>query len=396
MTGPLLAVNAGSSSLKFALYETQGARLGARIARGLVDFRRTEPVLRLDDASGRREEPAGAISGPADPHLGAVLLHTVEARYRLGAPVAVGHRIVHGGDAFVDPQPLDAPALAGLEALAPFAPGHQPANLAFVRSLAARWPGVPQIGCFDTAFHHAMPAVARRFALPRALEDAGLKRYGFHGLSYAAIHETLAEVAPATARGRVIVAHLGSGASLCAMENGRSIDTTMGLTALDGLPMATRCGALDPGVVLYLIRERGLSVDAVERMLYGDSGLLGLSGLSGDMRSLLDSDSPAAAAAIEHFAFRAAREIGALAASLGGLDALVFTGGIGENAPAIRMAIAARCAWLGVDLDPAANDAGEDRIGRGPVAVWRLATDEERMIARLSLDHLAQSGRRLT
>lgn len=388
MTGPLLAVNAGSSSLKFALYETDGPALGKRIARGLVDFRRAAPSLRLDDASGRSEEPAGPIAGPADPRLGDVLLQALERRYRLDAPVAVGHRIVHGGDAFVDPQPLDHAALGALEAFAPFAPGHQPANLAFVRSLAARWPGIPQIGCFDTAFHHAMPAVARRFALPRALEDAGLKRYGFHGLSYAAIHETLAERAPDLARGRVIVAHLGSGASLCAMENGRSVDTTMGLTAIDGLPMATRCGALDPGVVLHLIRERGLSADAVEHMLYAESGLLGLSGLSGDMRTLLDSDTPEAAAAIEHFTFRAAREIGALAASLGGLDALVFTGGIGENAPAIRAAIARRCGWLGVALDAAANDEGVDRIGHGPVEVWRLATDEERMIARLSLGRL--------
>lgn len=382
MTRSLLAVNSGSSSLKFALYETDGRVLGDRVARGLVDFRRAEPTLRLDDGE---ESPAGSIAGPADPRLAALLLRTVEDRYHLGAPVAVGHRIVHGGEGFVDPVPLDAVALDALDTLAPFAPGHQPANLAFVRAMADRWPDVPQIGCFDTAFHHAMPATARCFALPRRPETEGIRRYGFHGLSYASIHETLARVAPALARGRVVVAHLGSGASLCAMRNGLSVDTTMGLTALDGLPMATRCGTLDPGVVLHLIRERGMTAEAVEHMLYADSGLLGMSGFSGDMRTLLASEAPEAADAVEHFVFRIAREIGALAASLGGIDGLVFTGGIGENSHQIRAAVTERCAWLGLALDPAANAAGRDRIGQGWAEVWRIATDEERVIARAAL-----------
>lgn len=308
-------------------------------------------------------------------------------RHLNGSPLAaVGHRIVHGGD-FTKPMRLDEATLTTLAGLSPLAPLHQPHNLAAVTALAKLRPGLIQVGCFDTAFHHSMDDTARRFGLPRRLEASGLKRYGFHGLSYEYIAGRLAEIEPEMAGGRIIVAHLGSGASLCALRNGRSIDTTMSFTPLDGLVMGTRCGALDPGVILYLIQTAGMNADAVQDLLYDQSGLLGVSGISADMRVLLGNDACSAREAIELFVYRAAREIGALSASLGGLDGIVFTGGIGENAPTIRAAIAARLAWQGLALDEAANREGKITISAQGSAVmaWCIPTDEESVIARQTL-----------
>ncbi len=352
--GLVLTLNAGSSSLKYALFGDK------RIAQGKSEGVSANYDAMLDDVLKWTEE-----------HLGGNIL------------TGAGHRIVHGGE-LADPILLDDAALTRLDALAPLAPLHQPHNLAAVRALAELRPGLPQVGCFDTAFHRTMDATARRFGLPRALEDSGIRRYGFHGLSYEYISGRLREVAPAQAGGRIIIAHLGSGASLCALRDGRSIDTTMSFTPLDGLVMGTRCGALDPGVLLYLMQARGMDAVGLQDLLYDKSGLLGVSDISGDMRLLLASGDARAREAIELFVYRAAREIGALGASLGGLDGIVFTGGIGENSAVIRAAIAARMGWLGLTLDAAANGAGAIRISAAdsPVWAWAIPTDEEAVIAR--------------
>jgi acetate kinase len=296
----------------------------------------------------------------------------------------VGHRVVHGGTEFSAPVRIDDAVLAKLERLCPLAPLHQPHNLAGIRAIAARRPDLPQVACFDTAFHRTHPELADWFALPRRFHDDGIRRYGFHGLSYEYIARTLPAVAPELADARVVVAHLGNGASMCAMRAGRSLDSTMSFTALDGLPMGTRCGALDPGVVLHLNRAYGMDADAIEAMLYHECGLKGVSGISNDMRDLEASDDPAAAQAIDLFVWHVARELGALAAVLGGLEGIVFTAGIGEHAPAIRARVCALAAWLGVTLDPAANQAGGPRISAAGsrVAVFAIPTDEEQMIAR--------------
>jgi acetate kinase len=350
----VLTLNAGSSSLKYALFGD------SRIAQG-----------KSEGIHGNYDVLLGDVLKWADDHLDG------------GALTAVGHRIVHGGD-FTQAVLLDEATMTALTALAPLAPLHQPHNLAAVRALAKLRPGLPQVGCFDTAFHQTMDATARRFGLPQALEKSGIRRYGFHGLSFEYIAGRLREIAPAQASGRIIIAHLGSGASLCALKAGRSIDTTMSFTPLDGLVMATRCGALDPGVLLYLMQARGMDAAGLQELLYHRSGLLGVSGISDDMRVLLVSDDAGARAAIELFVWCAAREIGALSASLGGLDGIVFTGGIGENAHRIRAAIAARMAWLGLTLDDVANRAGNLAISTAESATfaWVIPTDEEAVIAR--------------
>jgi len=273
--------------------------------------------------------------------------------------------------------------LRALEALVPLAPLHQPPNLAPIRKLLEARPDLPQVACFDTAFHRSQPVVAQMFGLPKEYYDEGVRRYGFHGLSYQYIARALKDMSPAAAVGRTVVAHIGSGVSMCALAGGRSVATTMGFSALDGCPMGTRTGALDPGVVLYLMRDRGMSIDDVERLLYRESRLLGISGASSDMRELLGSAAPAARLAVDYLVYRLARELGSLAAALGGLDALVFTAGIGENSPAIRQRLCERAAWLGIDLDPVANVRGGPRVSResSRVSVWRLPTNEERMIA---------------
>jgi acetate kinase len=397
MTAAVLSLNAGSSSLKFALWEAGAAGSPRLVARGQVEAIATAPRLIVRDAAGATLEDRRWPAGQALGHEAFLPMLFDWADRRLGTDtlVGVGHRIVHGGRRFAAPVRIDDAVLADLEALTPLAPLHQPHNVAVVRAAAQARPKAPQVACFDTAFHQSQPPVATRFALPRTFEAEGVRRYGFHGLSYEFVARRLAEVDPMVSGGRVIAAHLGNGASLCAMKSGTSLDTTMGFSAADGLVMGTRCGALDPGVILYLMQARGFGAAAIEDLIYRRSGLLGVSGLSGDMRTLLASGATAAKEAIELFVYRLAREAGALAGVLGGLDGLVFTAGIGENAPAIRAAVGERLAWLGVEIDPEANLANAAVISTSSsrVLVRIIPTDEERMIALHVLELLAGEAR---
>jgi acetate kinase len=295
--------------------------------------------------------------------------------------------VVHGGLLYSHPVRVDAQVLEDLAQFIPLAPLHQPHNLTPIRLLQERQPTLPQVACFDTAFHRAQPELAQMFALPRDLHDAGVRRYGFHGLSYEYIASRLPQLDPKAAQGRTVVLHLGNGASMCALAGGRSVASTMGFTAVDGLPMGTRCGAIDPGVILYLMDQRGMDARAIEKLIYNQSGLLGVSGVSSDMRTLLASTEPRAALAVDLYVYRIGRELGSLAAALGGLDALVFTGGIGENSAEIRARVCRAAAWLGVALDESANQAGGPRIGTAgsATAAWVLPTNEELMIARHTL-----------
>jgi acetate kinase len=372
-------VNAGSSSIKFALFDT-AANLAPTV-RGEIEDLSAEPRLIARDAAGQVLIDKTLAAG-FDLALH-TLLDFADAHLGRDGLAAVGHRIVHGGADHIAPEPVTPALLAALEALTPLDPLHMPANLAPMRAVASARPRLAQVACFDTAFHHTMPAVATRIALPRTISDAGVRRYGFHGLSYEYIAGRLSG---RLAAGRVIVAHLGSGASMCAMRGGVSIETTTGFSALDGLVMATRCGLLDPGVVLYL-GQQGHSFSDLEDMLYRHSGLLGVSGISGDVRLLLASEDPHAREALDLFSYRIAGETGSLVSALGGLDGFVFTAGIGENAPAIRAAVCARLEWLGVRLDPVANAAGADRISApdSAIDVRVIATNEEAMIARHTL-----------
>lgn len=383
----LLCLNAGSSSIKFSLYRVGAA--AALEAHGQVEGIGAHPHFLAKAGDGatlaERRWPEGAALG----HDGALrmLMDWIAAELADGALLAVGHRVVHGGTRFHAPALVTPALLDELAALSPLAPLHQPHNLAAIHACQAIRPGLPQVACFDTAFHRRQPDVATRFALPRALTQAGVRRYGFHGLSYDFVSRQLRALDPVLASGRVIIAHLGNGASLCAVRDGCSLDTTMGFTALDGLMMGTRCGSLDPGVVLYLLREKGMDPAAIEHLLYHECGLLGVSGLSSDMRELQASDAPEAREAIDLYVYRIARDIGALTSALEGLDGLVFTAGIGENAPSIRAAVCARLGWLGVRLDPAANAVGAPVISApdSGVAVRVIPTDEERMIAEQTL-----------
>ncbi len=324
--------------------------------------------------------------GEAPGHDGAIayLLDFLRGELSGHRLLAVGHRVVHGGVEFDRPVRVDADVLARLDRLVPLAPLHQPHNLAPIRALLARAPALPQVACFDTSFHRAMPAVAQAYALPPAITDRGVRRYGFHGLSYEYIASVLPRFEPAAAQGRVVVAHLGNGASMCAIRAGRSVASTMGFTALEGLPMGTRSGSLDPGVLLYLMDELAMDARAIEKLLYTQSGLLGVSGVSSDMRTLLASDDPRARFAIELFAYRIGRELGSLAAALGGLDTLVFTGGIGEHAAPVRERVLRAAAWVGVELDAAANAAHGPRLSTAGsrASAWVIPTNEELMIAR--------------
>lgn len=380
-----LVLNAGSSSLKFCVYQRPASAEWKLAARGQVEGIGTAPRLAAKDGAGQRLVD---IRLGADVRDGAGALEALagwlRTQYQGGRVLGVGHRVVHGGSRYSRPTLVTSEVLSELRSLIPLAPLHQPHNLAAIESVADRLPGVPQVACFDTGFHQGRPAVAELVPLPRETCRAGLQRYGFHGLSYEYIASVLPQIAPEIARSRVIVAHLGSGASLCAMHDGKSVDTTLGFTALDGLCMGTRPGALDPGVVLYLFQTLGLTAGEVETILYKKSGLLGISGMSNDMRVLLESDAPPARLAVDYFVYRAAKEIGALAAVLGGIDALVFTGGIGENSPEIRRRIADASAWLGLELDPTANARAFTRISTAAsaVSVWVVPTNEELMIAR--------------
>jgi len=392
MAEAILVFNAGSSSIKFALFEIDAAARLSPHLHGLLEGIGTAPHLLVREAQGKtlHEQfwPVGAALSHED--LLTPLLDLIEAEGGRERLRAVSHRVVHGGARHFRPAVVDAALLEELERLTPLAPLHQPHNLAPIRAIAALRPGLPQIACFDTAFHRTMPVRAERFPLPRALFDEGIRRYGFHGISYAYIARRLAELAPDLAAGRVIAAHLGNGASLCAMAGGRSVDTTMGFTALDGLMMGTRSGTIDPGVVIDLIRRFGHTPESVEDLLYRHSGLLGVSGISSDMRTLLASSVPRAAEAVDLFAYRAAREMGGLMAVLGGVDGIVFTGGIGEHAAPVRARILAHFGWTGLRLDAEANARGEVVISapESPIRVLVIPTDEERMLAEYALAHL--------
>jgi len=385
MRDAILVLNAGSSSIKFSLFADDGADLALQ-CRGQIEGLFTAPHFTARDANGAKLTEKSWGEGHRLGHEGA-LAHLREflrgelADFRLAG---IGHRVVHGGLEFTRPVRLDAAVLAKLEKFVPLAPLHQPHNLAPIRMLLEGAPEVAQVACFDTSFHRTNPEIAQRFAIPAELHDAGVRRYGFHGLSY----EYIASVLPAhdaqAAGGRTVVLHLGNGASMCALEGGKSVASTMGFTAVDGLPMGTRCGAIDPGVLLYLMDERGMDARAIEKLIYQQSGLLGVSGISSDMRTLLASAEPRAKLAVDLYLYRIRRELGSLAAALGGLDAIVFTAGIGENSAAIRARVLEDAAWLGVKPSLRANARGGPRISaaRSRVSAWAIPTNEERMIAR--------------
>ena len=381
----IAVLNAGSSSIKFSLFVERGEALEP-VARGQAEGLYTAPKFVAKDASGRVLAEKAWGEGEKLGHDGALdhLVAFVRSELKDHRLAAVGHRVVHGGLEYAEPVRVDAGIVAALEKYVPLAPLHQPHNLAPIRALLQRAPDLPQVACFDTAFHRGAPEVAQAFALPRPITDRGVRRYGFHGLSYEYVAQVLPQRDSRAAAGRTVVLHLGNGASMCALNAGKSVATTMGFTAADGLPMGTRCGSLDPGVMLYLMDELGMDTRALEKLIYQQSGLLGVSGISSDMRALLASSDPRAGAAVDLFVYRIARELGSLAAALGGLDAVVFTAGIGENSAALRERVCKDASWLGVALDTEANQRGEPRIStRGSrMEAWVIPTNEELMIAR--------------
>lgn len=385
MNDAIVVLNAGSSSIKFSHYVAHGESLELDL-RGQIEGLYTKARFVAKGPDGRVKAGKTWNEGVALDHAGALeylvgFLQEAVADCRL---VGVGHRVVHGGLEYSHPVRVDAGVLEVLDRFVPLAPLHQPNNLAPIRMLMERAPDLPQVACFDTAFHRTNPDLAQRFALPVELHDAGVRRYGFHGLSYEYVASVLPDIDLNAARGRCIVLHLGNGASMCAMSNGRSLASTMGFTAVDGLPMGTRCGSLDPGVIPYLIEQQGMDTQAVEDLIYNKSGLLGVSGLSSDMRTLLGSDQPRARLAIDLYVYRIGRELGSLAAALGGLDAIVFTAGIGEHAAPIRERVLQAARWLGVHIDGTANLTGGPRISSlgSAVSAWVVPTNEELMIAR--------------
>ena len=385
MSDAILVLNAGSSSIKFSVFLVQSDRLEL-LLNGQTEGLYTAPRFKAKDAAGEALEGREWDKGTRLGHDGAIehligFLRGHRGDHRL---IAIGHRVVHGGLNYAEPTLVNANVLTNLEKLVPLAPLHQPHNLAPIRIVAERTPDMPQVACFDTAFHRAQPELAQAFALPPVITDRGVRRYGFHGLSYEYIASALPGIDAKAAAGRVIVAHLGNGASMCAIKAGKSMASTMGFTAVDGLPMGTRSGALDPGVVLYLMDEMKMDTRAIEKLIYQESGLLGVSGISSDMRALLESKEPRAKFAVDLFVYRIGRELGSLAAALGGLDAVVFTGGIGERAVAIRERVCRDAGWLGIELDPAANGKDGPRISTtaSRVPAWVMPTNEELMIAR--------------
>ena len=398
MNEAIVVLNAGSSSLKFSAFACS-ADLPLVVTGQVAGLHTASARFVAKDAQGNT---LVSESWPTDvwhDHAAALahVLEWLQGEYgQAYRPWAVCHRVVHGGMHYAAPVRVDARVLASLEKLVPLAPLHQPHNLAPIRSLLARAPELPQVACFDTAAHRSNPPLAQAFALPREFTEAGVRRYGFHGLSYEYIASVLPQYDERAAAGRTVVMHLGNGASMCALQGGRSIASTMGFTALDGLPMGTRSGALDPGVVLYLMDHHGMNARAIEKLLYSQSGLLGVSGISSDMRELLASGDPAAREAVDLFAYRIGRELGSLAAALGGLDAIVFTAGIGEHAAALREQVCRQAAWLGVELDPAANATHGPRISTpgSATAAWVIPTNEELMMARHTLALLAREGAR--
>jgi acetate kinase len=385
MADVILVLNAGSSSIKFSAFDAQTPEL-ALVLRGQIEGLFSSPRFVAFDAAGVQTGSQAWGDGVHLEHAEAVayigaFLREHQAGHRL---VAIGHRVVHGGARFTGPVLVNADVLAELDKLTPLAPLHQPHNLKPIRIIAEREPTIPQVACFDTAFHTTQSELAQAFALPASVTARGVRRYGFHGLSYEYIASVLPEIAPAAAHGRTVVAHLGNGASLCAMSARRSVASTMGFTALDGLMMGTRSGSLDPGVILYLLDELNMTTREVEDLLYRQSGLLGVSGISGDMRALLASNDPRARFAIDLYAYRIGRELGSLIAALQGIDALVFTAGIGEHAAPVRQMVGEQARWCGIEIDPRTNEAGGPCISApsSRVGVWVIPTNEELMIAR--------------
>jgi acetate kinase len=380
-----LVLNAGSSSLKFCVFQRPPAAKWRLASRGQIEGIGTAPHLKAKDDGG-----AILVSRNLDPAIsdGRTALNALadwlRSKYAGARVLGVGHRVVHGGSGFASPVVVTPEVLEALRNLIPLAPLHQPYNLAAIEAVGARLRDVPQVACFDTSFHRGQPEIAELVPLPCEIRRTGVQRYGFHGLSYEYVASILPEAAPEIAQGRVIAAHLGSGASLCALRGGKSIDSTLGFTALDGLCMGTRPGAIDPGVILYLFQSLGLSAQEVEKLLYKKSGLLGISEISNDMRDLISNGNASARLAVDYFVYQAAKQIGALTAALGGIDGLVFTAGIGENSAEIRSRICHSSAWLGIELDEAANAHAGPRIStaRSKVSAWVIPTNEELMIAR--------------
>ena len=380
----IAVVNAGSSSVKFGFYDSEGDE--TLLLRGAVEQIGVSPTLTASDAEGN---DVAELNWPAEGFghaqaMGAILEVAREQLPEGSTVSGVGHRVVHGGTLFAAPVEVTPEIIPELEKLSPLAPLHQPHNLGPIKGIAQNAPHIRQVACFDTAFHQTQPHLAQAFALPRELSDAGIRRYGFHGLSYDFVSARLRDIAPDHADKRIVIAHLGNGASLCAIHQGRSVATTMGFTAVEGLVMGTRCGSIDPGVLIYLMDEQGMDARALESLIYKKCGLLGVSGISSDMRTLRGSDDPRAREAIDLFIYRIVREIGSLAAALGGLDGLVFTGGIGQRDAKTRREVALGCAWLGAELDEARNGGAEGLISTdgSRLPMWVVQTDEERVIAR--------------
>jgi acetate kinase len=395
VTETILVVNAGSSSIKFQLFLVAARDRLERRLKGQIEGVGVEPHLVAKGVEGKTLIDQTWTSSEVDSVPKALDKVVTFLRTKIGQlPTAIGHRVVHGGPDYGESIAVDEKLLTRLDALSPLAPLHQPNNLAAIRAVRERQPSMLQVACFDTAFHRGHPDFADRNALPEALYEEGVRRYGFHGLSYEYIAARLPEIAPDLAKGRVVVAHLGSGASMCAILAGKSVECTLGFTALDGLPMGTRPGQLDPGVVLYLMSEKGMNAKEIERLLYNDCGLKGLSGTSNDVRVLLASTDPRAKRALDHFVYRIALSAGMLASAMNGIDVLVFTAGVGENSPVVREAVAAKLAWMELQLDSDANAKGDLLIStkKSKIACFVLPTDEELMIARHTLDVLRAEG----
>lgn len=387
----ILVINAGSSSIKFSVFALSGRTLEQIYSGNFAEIQ-AEPHFLVKHSNGELFDEKRWPEGDRLGHGGAItfLFEWLRGHSAGYTPVAVGHRIVHGGSQYAEPVRVDKEVIGRLEALIPLAPLHQPHNLAALKAIAAHRAGLLQVACFDTAFHHGQPPIATQFALPRGITRQGVRRYGFHGLSYEYIASVLAHYDERAARGKTVVMHLGNGASMAALANGKSRASTMGFTAVEGLPMGTRSGSIDPGVLIWLMDQHAMDARAIETLLYQRSGLLGVSGISSDMRTLLASGDPAAAEAVDLFCYRISRELGSLAAALGGLDAIVFTAGIGERAFQVRERVCRDAAWLGVSLDPAANANHGPRISTADstVAAWVIPTNEELMIASHTLDLL--------
>jgi len=387
MANQIAVINAGSSSIKFAVFHDDAGQ--SLIFRGQVEKIGVAPSLMVENSEGdtliENEWPAKEVN-----HQSAtkIILQTAIALLGGETVEGIGHRVVHGGTKFTAPVEVTPDVVMALKLLTPLAPLHQPHNLSPIEAIRSEAPHIPQVACFDTAFHQTQPHLAQSFALPREISDSGVRRYGFHGLSYEFVSGRLQTIAPDHAQKRIIIAHLGNGASLCAMHRGRSVATTMGFTAVEGLMMGTRCGSIDPGVLIYLMDEKGLDARGLENLIYKKSGLLGVSGITSDMRALRSSNDPRAREAIDLFIYRIVREIGSLAAALGGLDGIVFTGGIGQRDAKTRQEVVAGCAWLGAAIDKQANAIGEGRIDapQSTIPIWVVSTDEERIIARHTAD----------